>query len=246
MIRCLYRVARLMILIALLLELLASTAGATVTFVQGTGNSSSTSGTTIAVAYGTAPTLHNLLVVSCGHNSDTATVSISDTNTNTWATAIGPTTLAGSARTYTFYAADAKAGASTVTCTSSATTSYRTIIINEFSGATNTSPLDVTSGASGSTGTTLNSGSATTTSANELIYGYLYVGSIATKGASFTNAGVTSDGIVSEYKNVTSTGSYNADGTQSTSSIWIAQMATFKDATQPGGPKRLSLLGVGD
>jgi hypothetical protein len=81
------------------------------------------------------------------------------------------------------------------------------------------------------TGTTANSGSATTTSASELIVGAGNPSSVFTAaGTGFTKRIINAFGGISEDKIVSSTGSYNATATL-TSGTWVMQMATFRAAT---------------
>jgi hypothetical protein len=86
----------------------------------------------------------------------------------------------------------------------------------------------VTAAAVGS-GTSANSGSATTTSANELIFGagsttgMTYTGG----GSGFTARIINNFGNLAEDKTVASTGSNSATAPNS-SGNWVMQMATFK------------------
>src|SRR6185436_12254133 len=95
--------------------------------------------------------------------------------------------------------------------------------------------LDVTSSAAGSS-VSPNSGAATTTSANELIFG---AGTTATgfyaPGSGFTTRIITGDGDIAEDKVVSSTGSYSATG-QTSSAPWVMQMATFRAGQSSGNP----------
>jgi hypothetical protein len=105
---------------------------------------------------------------------------------------------------------------------------YPNVRVLEYSGADTTSPLDVTAGASGS-GLTANSGSATTTAANELIFGAGMTFDIYNAaGSGFTNRVITNFGDIAEDEYVTSTGSYNATGNLRSSAAWVMQMATFR------------------
>ena len=69
-----------------------------------------------------------------------------------------------------YYAKNIAAGSNTVTVTFNQAAAYVDVRILEYSGLDPTNPLDVTAGAAG-TSTSANSGAATTTSANELIFG---------------------------------------------------------------------------
>jgi len=69
-----------------------------------------------------------------------------------------------------YYAKSIAAGSNTVTVTFSQAAAFVDIRVLEYSGLDTVNPLDKTAGAVGS-GTTASSGAATTTAANELIFG---------------------------------------------------------------------------
>ena len=91
--------------------------------------------------------------------------SVTDSRGNSYTLAIGPTTGTG-LRQSIYYAKNIVAGSNTVTVTFNQAAAYVDVRVLEYSGLDTTNPLDVTAGASGS-GTSANSGSATTSSANE-------------------------------------------------------------------------------
>ena len=102
-----------------------------------------------------------------GWNDTTAAVqSVKDSAGNTYSLAIGPTSGTGLQQSI-YYAANIAGGSNTVTVTFSQAAAYPDVRILEYRGVTT---LDVTAGASGNSASA-NSGSATTTSANELIFG---------------------------------------------------------------------------
>jgi hypothetical protein len=117
-------------------------------------------------------------------------------------------------------------GSNTVTVTFSQAAVYPDIRILEYRGVT---ALDVTAGASGSS-TAANSGAATTTSANELIFGANTVSTLnGTAGSGFTTRIITSpDSDLAEDKIVTAAGSNSATATLTGSGPWVMQMVTFK------------------
>ena len=128
-----------------------------------------------------------------------------------------------------YYAKNIAAGSNTVTVSFNQAAAFVDVRILEYSGLDTASPLDVTAGAAGS-GTSANSGAATTTTANELIFGAGITASAFTAaGTGFTTRIITNpDGDIAEDRSVTATGSYSATGTISVSKPWIMQMATFK------------------
>ncbi|MGC2230452.1 MAG: IPT/TIG domain-containing protein, partial [Candidatus Acidiferrum sp.] len=163
-----------------------------------------------------------------GWNDTTATVqSVTDSVGNTYNLAIGPTS--GTAlRQSIYYASNIAGGTNTVTVTFSQAAAYPDVRILEYKGVTT---LDVTAGASGNSAAA-NSGSATTTAANELIFGAntVFTGTGAV-GSGFTSRIVTPDGDLAEDKTVTTAGSNSASATLSSSGPWVMQMVAF---TTPG------------
>ena len=161
----------------------------------------------------------------------TSTVSsVTDSKGNTYALAVGPTKAAGLTQSI-YYAKNIASRSNTVTVKFSTTASFPNVNVLEYSGLDPVNPLDVSAGGSGS-GTTANSGSATTTAANELIVGLGNPSSVFTSaGSGFSSRMINAYGGISEDKIVSSTGSYNATATL-TSRTWVMQMATFR-ATAP-------------
>jgi hypothetical protein len=179
------------------------------------------------LAYPGAQTAGDLNVLVVGWNDTSATVqSVKDTAGNTYNLAIGPTSGTG-LRQSIYYAANIAAAASnTVTVTFSAAAAYPDIRILEYRGV---SGVDVTAGASGNSAT-CSSGSATTTSTNELIFGANTVATTTTAaGSGFTKRVITSpDGDIAEDRVVTTTGSNSATATLNSAGPWVMQMVTFK------------------
>ena len=89
--------------------------------------------------------------------------------------------------------------------------------------------LDVTAGASDNSDTS-SSGSATTTGANELIFGANTVATTtAAAGSGFTSRVITSpDGNIAEDMVVTTAGSYSATASLTSPGPWVMQMVAFK------------------
>jgi hypothetical protein len=181
---------------------------------------------TVSVTYPAAQTAGDLNVVVVGWNDTTSTVqSVKDSGGNNYSLAIGPTT--GTAlRQSIYYLSNIAGGNNTVTVTFNQPAVYPDVRILEYRGVT---AVDVTAGASGS-GTAANSGSATTTSASELIFGANTVAtSTGAAGSGFTQRIITSpDGDIAEDKVVTTAGSNSATATLTSSGPWVMQMVTFK------------------
>ena len=186
---------------------------------------------TVNVTYPAAQTGGDLNIVVVGWNDTTATVqSVKDSVGNNYSLAIGPTSGTG-LRQSIYYAANIVGGSNTVTVTFSQAAVYPDVRILEYRGVTT---LDVTAGASGSS-TAANSGPATTTVANELIFGANTVNtSNKTVGSGFTSRIITTpDSDLAEDKTVTAVGSNSATATLTSSGPWVMQMATFSAVTGP-------------
>jgi len=149
--------------------------------------------------------------------------SVRDSTGNTYTLAIGPTS-SSKLRQSIYYAANIVGGDNTVTVTFNQNATSPDIRILEYTGV---SALDVKAGASG-TGAKANSGSVTTTSSNELIFGAgTTTGGFTSAGSGFTSRIITTpDADIAEDKVVTNSGSYNATAT--CSAAWVMQMVAFK------------------
>jgi hypothetical protein len=205
------------------------------TFVQVKSATPQTASGSVAVTYTLAQTAGNLNVVVVGWNDTTSTVSmVSDSLGNNYALAIGPTTGTG-LRQSIYYAAGIKAGSNTVTIRFNQAAAYVDIRALEYSGLDPANPLDVKVGAAGS-GTTASSGAATTTSANDLIFGAgMTVARFSAAGAGFVSRIITSpDADIAEDKTVSATGSYSATAPNSSGS-WVMQMVAFRASGTGGG-----------
>ena len=148
-----------------------------------------------------------------------------------------------------YYAANIKAaaaGANTVTVTFKKAAPLIDIRATEYSGLDRAIPLDVVQSASG-TGTTSNSGSVTTTAAQEVIFGAgTTTGKFTAAGTNFTSRIITTpDGDIAEDRFVTATGSYGATATLGGSAAWIMQVVALRNASQaPTGVDVVTHLSV--
>ena len=170
-------------------------------------------------------------MVVVGWNDTTATVqSVKDSAGNTYSLAIGPTIGTGLQQSI-YYAANIVGGNNTVTVTFSQAAAFPDVRILEYRGVTT---LDVTAGASGSS-TAANSGAATTTSANELIFGANMVATLTeAAGSGFTSRIITTpNGDIAEDKLVTTAGSNSATATLTDAGPWVMQMVTFSAVSGP-------------
>ena len=197
---------------------LPSVDAATQTFIQG-GQKRITSGTVNSLAFTNPNTAGNLIVVYVAWNNTGSVCPLRHAGA-TPIRAVAPATAWGSTnswRSQVFYAKNIAGGANTVTATfGTAITSFGRLFIHEYSGLDRTNPLDASAASIGTT-SAMNSGSATTTNANDLIFG---------AGVFQQQCDCGRDGfhqpperqrrqrLRTEDRNVTSAGSYNATATQ--------------------------------
>jgi hypothetical protein len=145
-------------------------AAAIPTFVQ-TRAKEVTSGTTNGLAFNNSNTAGNLIVVYVVW-CNVGTVSLSDTRGNAYASAQAPTRWSNNQwSAQVFYAKNIAAGTNTVTATfGAAINNFGILYLHEYSGIDRVNPLDVSNSAIG-TSSAMSSGAATTTNANDLIFG---------------------------------------------------------------------------
>ena len=203
-----------------------------ISYVQSAHNNNSCAGNVCSATFTSPNTAGNLIIVSAGLGSEPATASISDTEGNTYATAVGPIVNGPFSTRYIWYAKNINGGANIVKVTWSTTANFD-LEIHEYSGADQTSPLDATSSTIGVG--TLYSGSATTTVSNELIFGY----GVNSNGETEAGAGFMfregGDGNGSEDKAAGSGGPYIVTFTDEVSVNWGVLIATFKPASSSAG-----------
>jgi hypothetical protein len=204
---------------------IGSISGGSISFVQ-VKSVTQTSGSSVAISYPVAQTGDlNAAAVMWGDTTSTVS-SVTDSKGNTYALAVGPTQATALTQSI-YYAKNIAGGSNTITVKFNQTASYPNVNVLEYSGLDTANPLDVSSAASGS-GTTANSGSAMTTSANELIVGAGNPSSVfKAAGSGFSSRIINAYGGISEDRIVNSTGSYNATATL-TSGTWVMQMAAFR------------------
>ena len=200
------------------------------TFVQVNSGPSTiqASNSSVAVSYLNPQTAGNLNIVAVGWGDTTSSISsITDSKNNTYTLAVGPTPNTGLQQSI-YYAKNIVGGSTNkVTVKFNQAAAYPDVRILEYSGLDPTSPLDVTKFGTG-TGPAANSGSTTTTSSNELIFG---AGTSAhhftAAGSGFSSRVINIYGSIAEDEVVGSSGSYSATATNS-AGAWVMQMATFR------------------
>jgi hypothetical protein len=206
----------------------AAEAGA-ISFIQVAAATPQSAESSVALSYSNAETAGDLNIVVVGWNDTVSTVkSVTDSAGNVYHLAIGPTSGSG-LRQSIYYASNILSGSDKVTVSFSQAAAYADVRILEYRGVTK---LDVTAGASGNS-VTANSGSATTTTASELIFA---ANTVATgnqaPGGGFTARIITSpDSDLAEDKIVSATGANSAQATLTSAGPWVMQMATFSNGS---------------
>ena len=173
-----------------------------ISFIQLAYATPQSSQLTVPVTFNSAQTSGNLNVVVVGWYQSGTINSVTDSVGNVYTLAVGPTTNAGTVTQSIYYAKNivgAAANANTVTVRFSVAANYPDIRILEYTGIDPVNPVDVTAAGIG-TNAASDSGSATTTNNNDLIFGANYVVTSTTSaGAGFTKRVITSpDGDIAE------------------------------------------------
>jgi glucose/arabinose dehydrogenase/PKD repeat protein len=219
------QVFALSMLLSLALPTLEAHAAATPTFVQ-TGAQEVTSGTTNSLGFSSANTAGNLIVAYVIW-SNTSTVTLSDSKGNSYVSAAGRTTWGSNWSSQVFYAKAIAGGTNTVTATfASAIGSFAIVYVHEYSGVDKIAPVDATATSTGSS-SAMNSGALTTSFASDLLFNATASSDTVTSGGTGYTTRSTAYGNRTQDRNVTSAGSYGADGVQNGTG-WVSQLVAFK------------------
>jgi hypothetical protein len=236
------------------LSLFPSPAGAATASFKQANAKEIKSGTVNSLAFKSVNTSGNLIVVYLAW-TNTSSVSVTDTRGNSYTSVESPTTWGPSSTrsSQVFYAKNIASGSNTVRATFATAISspgWADMYIHEYSGIDKVDPLDVSHANTGMTAA-MNSGSATTTNANDLVFGAgASSGIVKQVGTGFTSRSA-SFGNRTEDKNVTAAGPYEASANQDgDSNEWVMHMVAFKvdanapDTTPPSTPTALSQVPV--
>lgn len=185
-----------------------------------------TSGRSVTATFNTATKAGNTIVAYVIW-SNAGTVQLTDSHGAAFVSARSATQWSIGYSAQVFYLSNIAGGADTVTATfQMPVSSFGLLYIHEFAGISTTNPVDATSAASG-TGVTLNSGSATTTTSGDLIFGAGVSDDIATVvGSGFTLLNLTY-GNITEAELGGAPGSYAATATHN-GSAWAMEMVAFR------------------
>jgi hypothetical protein len=221
---------------------------ATATFKQVNANEIK-SGSDNKLAFKSANTAGNLIVVFLAW-TNTSSVSVTDLQGNEYKK-VGdqPTTWGSNRSSQVFYASNIAGGSNTVQAkftTAIKSPGWADMYIHEYSGIDKANPVDVSNIGTGMSAA-MSSGSATTTNANDLIFGAgASSGKVTQTGTDFTSRS-TAFGNRTEDRNVTAVGPYEATATQdSNSNAWVMHVVAFKvdpsapDTSAPSAPTGLT------
>jgi beta-lactam-binding protein with PASTA domain len=202
-------------------------AGTPPAFVQANDNDIS-AGSSVPVSFNNPVKAGDTIVVyAIWDNAGSA--SITDTLGNHFVSVSAPVSWGNGYSAQIFYATNLAAGADTVKAAfATPATIFGVIYAHEYSGISASNPLDVIASASGSSAT-LNSGVATTTSANDLIFGAGVSDNNVTKAGTGFTARDLDYGNITEDKTAASIGSYSATATHN-GQQWGMQMVAFRPA----------------
>ena len=216
--------------------------------VQSIGNTSVGAASPLTLVFGSNVTNGNLIVVVvyCYDEDKVGAAQVSDTRSNSYSFITG-TLDDDASNTYTraFYAPVGSTGACTISLTP-VTTEYLAAVAWELSGVETSSPVDDASVATG-TGTSVNSGSVSTSQDTVLLgcmtqtSDFADPGVTMTPGASYTQDReheASSNNIpYNDCHRTTNPGSgtYSVDWTLGSSQTWLATAVAVKESSGGGG-----------
>jgi PKD repeat protein len=204
-------------------------------FVQGNaGNSAASSN---ALAFSSATTAGNLMIVHVDWSNTSNFTSIKDSQGNVF-TQVGTEQNATGfgIKSRLYYSKNIKGGADTVTSTVSGTPASHELYIHEYSGLDPVNPLDGFS-VNLSSGATFTSNNVVTTATNDLLFGTEVDAGAATAATGWTVRS-TFDSNVTADKNAPTAGSYAFTG--NSSGAGIAWIAAFKHTTGGNTPPAIT------
>lgn len=217
--------------LVLLVLLAALPAKAGVSYLQSSSVRCGTA-TSCSAAFKNAVVGGDLIVVAGTWDSSRAVISVSDMQGNTYHPAGSAIAIVdGSQNAQIWYAANARAGATSVTVVLSGVPLFNDIYIHEYSGVDPTNPLDAVSAYTGN-GTSLATPDALV-STDALIFGFGPVeNGIPSPGSGFS-ARQTTDDNLTEDKIAGDAGLYSATMLNSLPVNWVCIMAAFNAAGAP-------------
>jgi phosphatidylinositol-3-phosphatase len=219
---------------------LAPTASGAPQLVQAAGASETSAATSLTDTFSTSTSAAHLLVLSASvyAGATNRVTSVTDSGGNTW-TKIGAFTVPGhNSDGEMWYSANAKPVTAVTVQTTKPT--MVSVEVQEFSGVSTTSPLDVSAG-NANIGTTPTSGAVTPALVGDLVVGFV-AGHGSTQAMSVSAPGYSSQSqqtsapatglsvasVVTGYQVLTSTSASTFTASFSSSMYWAAAIACFK------------------
>jgi hypothetical protein len=194
-------------------------------FVQVNDNQVAT-GKTVLTAFNASTSAGNTIVAYVIWDNS-GTVALTDSRGDTFAGVGTPVIWGNGYKAQVFYASKIAGGLTTVTGTfQTSVTLFGVLYVHEYSGISSTNPVDIAVSASGSS-STLSSGTATTTSGNDLIFGAGVSDNTVTAAGSGFSARDMAYGNITEDRIGTTIGSYSATATHD-GQAWGMQMVAFR------------------
>ena len=205
--------------------------------------------TSFSATFNSATASGNGIIFGVTFGNTNPIITATDSAGNSYTEAIQTYDAAHRQGSAIFYSTNITGGSShTVTISFNSGVSYLALGIHEYNGVANSSPLDVATGITGS-GTSLSSGSVTTTANGDLIFGLAVEDAVGsgdafTAGSGFTKRVDLGDAAAyADEDEVQSTaGAIASNWTLAPAGLdWIADVAAFKASTGPAGPAIASL-----
>ena len=206
-----------------------------INFIQANSVTPQSAVASAAVSFLNPETKGHLNIVVVGWKDITSTIqSIVDSAGNVYSIAAPQLSNGNNSANFVsqaiYYAPNITGGSNTVTVTFNQPASSPDIRIAEYKSST---VLDVSAGATGN-GTVANSGTATTTALNELIFAAdMMRTNTLNPGNNFNTRLSTPDNNIAEDRVVNVAGTYSATANLQSSSRWIMQMVTFRTPPVP-------------
>src|SRR5579864_9185983 len=203
-------------------------------------------GRSLPLAFPAGNTAGNLIIAFVRMSSTTQTVALTDSLGNVYTDAVSQAQTTDGHQVHIFYAKSILGGANTVKATFSATNNHPWLAIYEYRGLSATKPLDQTAHAQGSSSAPNSGATATTLSANELVFAGMglpstYTGTVSTgTGYSFLQRDTSTSPADNEAQGVNATGAYAGTFTVTPSTNWSAIVATFAAAGVAPGPPAIT------
>lgn len=213
-----------------------------IAFAQNLGDLNTASGTSLSGTFGSPTVSGNQITVGDRIGATGRTVTVTDSKTNSYAAAKNQAQTLDGHELFVHYSPNIVGGAShQVTVSISGAATAIRVVLFEHSGLAVSSPVDQAVSSQANASQNLDSGAATTTQANELLFavGAIGGGQAFTIGGGFGHqvgspAG-TSKKMSSGDLIVSSTGTYHGTFTVPNPDDWSCILVTFKAAGAGGG-----------